>query len=78
MRYRIYSDIDWLTDVLVLHERKIAHWFDKVSANLQDHDRRDIHSATQWEHGENSTSVAGMLFCTKICYSLRVVDKHKS
>ena len=41
VRYRFYSDIDQLTDVLALHERKIAHPFDKVSANLEDHDRRD-------------------------------------
>ena len=29
MRYRFYSDIDRLTAVLALHERKIAHPFDK-------------------------------------------------
>ena len=44
MRYRFYSDIDWLTDVLAMDERKIAHRFDKVSANLEDPDRRDIYS----------------------------------
>ena len=38
MRYRFYSDIDRLTAVLALHERKIAHRFDKVSANLEDRD----------------------------------------
>ena len=44
MRYRFYSDINWLTDVLALHERKIAHRFDKVSANLEERDRREIYS----------------------------------
>ena len=29
VRYRFYSDIDRLTAVLALHERKIAHPFDK-------------------------------------------------
>ena len=29
VRYRFYSDIDLLTAVLALHERKIAHPFDK-------------------------------------------------
>ena len=29
VRYRFYSDIDRLTSVLALHERKIAHPFDK-------------------------------------------------
>ena len=28
VRYLFYSDIEWLTDVLTLHERKIAHQFD--------------------------------------------------
>ena len=46
VRYRFYSDIDRLTVVLALHERKIAHQFDKVSANLEDRDRRDIYSIT--------------------------------
>ena len=46
VRYLFYNDIDWLTDVLALHERKIAHRFDKVSANLEDHDQRDIYSIT--------------------------------
>ena len=46
VRYRFYSDIDQLTDVLALHERKIAHPFNKVSANLEDHDRRDIYSVS--------------------------------
>ena len=40
MIYRFYNDIDWLTDVLALHERNIANRFDKVSANLEDLDRR--------------------------------------
>ena len=62
MRYRFYSDIDWLSDVLALHERKIAHRFDKVSANLEDRDRRDIYSVTLREHAEFSTSTAGILF----------------
>ena len=35
VRYRFYSDIDRLTAVLALHERKIVHPFDKVSANLE-------------------------------------------
>ena len=35
VRYRFYSDIVQLTAVLVLHEHKIAHPFDKVSANLR-------------------------------------------
>ena len=46
MRYWFYSDIDWLTDVLGLHERKIAHQFDKVYANLEGRDRGDIYSIT--------------------------------
>ena len=46
VRYRFYSDIDRLTVVLALHERKIAHRFDKVFANLEDRDRRDIYSVT--------------------------------
>ena len=46
VRYRFYSDIDRLTAVLVLHERKIAHTFDKVSANLEDCDRSDIYSVS--------------------------------
>ena len=29
VRYRFYSDIDWLAAVLALHKRKIAHPFDK-------------------------------------------------
>ena len=58
VRYLFYSDVDWLTDVLALHERKIAHRFDKVSANLEDRDRRDIYSVTLWEHAEYSASAA--------------------
>ena len=46
VRYRFYTDIDRLTDVLALHERKIAHWFDKEYANLEDGDRRDIYSVS--------------------------------
>ena len=46
VRYWFYSDIDRLTDVLALHERKIAHRFDKVSANLEERARRDIYSIT--------------------------------
>ena len=42
VRYRFYSDIEWLTDVLALHQRKIDHRFDKVSANLENPDRRDV------------------------------------
>ena len=29
LRYWFYSDIDWVTAVLALHECKIAHPFDK-------------------------------------------------
>ena len=46
MRYRFYSDIDRLTAVLALHERKIAHPFDEVSTNLEDRDRKDIYSVS--------------------------------
>ena len=46
VRYRFYSDIGRLTAVLALHEREIAHPFDKVSANLEDRDRRDIYSVS--------------------------------
>ena len=46
MRYRFYSNINWLTDVLALHERKIVHRFDEMSANLEDRGRRDIYSVT--------------------------------
>ena len=42
VRYRFYSYIDWLTNVLALHGHKISHRFDKVSANLEDRDRSDI------------------------------------
>ena len=35
VRYQFYSDIDRLTAVLVLHEHKIAHRFNKESANLE-------------------------------------------
>ena len=62
VRYRLYSDIDLLTDVLALHERKIDHRFDKVSANLEDRDRRAIYSITQREHTEFSASTAGTFF----------------
>ena len=46
VRYRFYSDIDQLTSVLALHEREIAHPFDKVFAKLEDRDRRDIYSVS--------------------------------
>ena len=46
VRYRFYGDIDRLTAVLALHECKIAHPFDKVSANLDDRDRRDTYSVS--------------------------------
>ena len=62
VRYRFYSDIDWLTDVLALHEHKIAHRFDKVSANLEDRDRGDIYSITLRDHAEFCEPTAGMLF----------------
>ena len=62
VRYRFYSDIDWFTDVLALHEHKTAHWFNKVCANLEDPDRRDIYSITKWEYAEYSASVTEMLF----------------
>ena len=75
VRYRFYSDIDWITDVLTIHERKIAHRFDKVSVNLEDRDRRDIYSITYREHAEFSVSTAGMLFCT---YSSSDHHKHRS
>ena len=42
----LYSGIVWLTNVLALHERKIAHRFDEDFANLEDRDRRDIYSVT--------------------------------
>ena len=74
VRYRFYSDIDRLTAVLALHERKIAHWFDKVSANLEDCDWRDFYSITQLEHVEFSASKAGICFCT---YSLSDHHKHR-
>ena len=35
VRYRFYRSINWLTDVLALHERMTAHWSEKGSANLQ-------------------------------------------
>ena len=46
VRYRFYSDIDRLTAVLALHERKIAHRFDKCLLTLEDRDRRDIYSVS--------------------------------
>ena len=46
MRYLFYSDIDWLSDVLALHEHKRAHRFDKVPANLdQDQYQRNEQEA---------------------------------
>ena len=32
------------TDVVALYKRKIAHQFDIESANLNDHEQRDIYS----------------------------------
>ena len=46
VRYQSCSGIDWLTDVLALHEHKKAHQFDKESTNLEDRDRRNIFCVT--------------------------------
>ena len=67
VRYWFYSDIDRLTDFLALNERKIAHRFNKVSANLEDRDRRYIYSITYREHVEFSASTPGMCVCVFQC-----------
>ena len=64
--YRFYSSIDWLSDVLALHECKVAHWFNKSSANLESLDRRDIYSVTSRSMLSTLHQRLGCCFCTEI------------